>query len=93
MGRWTAKNPDGHERHFRDGPSGPTTKESDLLRCCHCGVYWYVRPGSKIQRGWCKYCGKPHCGGKKCWECSVLKQKVDKAVQRIELAGALGLQR
>jgi hypothetical protein len=91
MGRWTAKNPDGHERYFK--PGGATTREHDLLRCKHCGVFWYVKPGSGAKRGWCTYCGGPHCGGPKCWECSLLKRKVEERASSDRFAAAAGLQK
>lgn len=36
------------------------------LMCRHCGCHWEVRPGSGVQRGWCRKCSGPLCGG---WAC------------------------
>lgn len=107
MGRFTARRADGNELAF--APGGKTTSEKDMLRCCHCGVFWYVLPGSGRQRGFCMKCGAPTCGAGACRDCNpwrkrlddqnkdaVLRQRlaeIDKRIAAAELAEQMRLQK
>lgn len=53
--------------------------ESDIKKCCHCGSYWKVQPGSGIQRGYCGRCGDFFCSPS-CMNCYPYEQQLlDKA--------------
>jgi hypothetical protein len=49
----------------------------DLLCCAHCGLHFYVTPGSGKRRGFCARCGDVTCGAEKCQECVHWRKKLE----------------
>ena len=70
-------------------PQGTT--ERDLLRCCHCQVQWYVKPGSGNTRGWCGLCAQPTCGSLNCQNCIPFMKKIEAQEKRQKLFKELGI--
>ena len=52
---------------------------ADTLQCCHCGMHWQVRRGSRSDRGFCMKCMKVTCGQKKCDPCYPMEKQLDDA--------------
>ena len=55
---------------------GPAV-ERDTLCCVHCGLHFYVSPGSGKIRGYCMKHGGATCGQKKCDSCVHRLQKLE----------------
>ena len=58
-------------------PDNDHMTEKDTLMCVHCGLHWFVEPGSGTKRGWCMRCGGPHCGAPACHTCLPLEKFLD----------------
>lgn len=59
------------------GPSGELA-EADTATCAHCQFVIHIKPGSGIQRGWCRMCDEIVCGKKGCIErCTPFERKLE----------------
>lgn len=51
--------------------------EADTLQCVHCGKHWIVRPGSGIERSFCKRCMGVLCGSPECEPCVPFEARLE----------------
>jgi len=60
-----------------DTASGKIT-ENDLKRCCHCGAYWKIVPGSGRPHAHCNHCDDDTCSNPQCMtNCTPLEKRLE----------------
>jgi hypothetical protein len=60
------------------------TVERDTVACVHCRAHWVIQPGSGRERGFCRNCMGPTCGGPLCMDDCVPYWQQIEAIERAD---------